>query len=233
MPKYSTFGCALFHFYLYLLYRLYDFINTFYGEYTYIQSLKILLLFWPELVFFAPTSTLWSEYCKLLLVVSYCWHKTWIEYGHRDVRKWPVTGVVRCFSVCNTNTLVELKPDYGSESDEKRNSSSESKFYKQLEYADSVRYWFTLPQLVKSYIPPNQKNQFTTSQFLQDRVASSGDQLSIGDLNFYLDKKNDTATRKLTDLLESFNILQFVNTSTHMSGHTLGVIMCRDTDNLI
>ena len=88
--------------------------------------------------------------------------------------------------------------------------------------------------------PPNQKNKFTTTQFfeefstfLQDRVTSSGDLLIVGDLNFHLDKKNDTATRKLTELLESFNILQFVNTSTHMSGHTLDVIMCRATDNLI
>ena len=88
--------------------------------------------------------------------------------------------------------------------------------------------------------PPNQKNKFTNTQFfeefstfLQDRVTSSGDLLIVGDLNFHLDKKNDTATRKLTELLESFNILQCVNTSTHMSGHTLDVIMCRATDNLI
>ena len=64
-------------------------------------------------------------------------------------------------------------------------------------------------------------------------MTSSGDLLIVGDLNFHLDKKNDTATRKLTELLESFNILQFVNTSTHKSEHTLDVIMCRATDNLI
>ena len=88
--------------------------------------------------------------------------------------------------------------------------------------------------------PPNQKNKFTNTQFfeefstfLQDRVTSSGDLLIVGDLNFHLDKKNDTSTRKLTELLESFNILQCVNTSTHMSGHTHDVIMCRATDNLI
>ena len=88
--------------------------------------------------------------------------------------------------------------------------------------------------------PPNQKNKFTNTQFfeefstfLQDRVTSSGDLLIVGDLNFHLDKKNDTATRKLTELLESFNIMQCVNTSTHMSGHTLDVIMCRATDDLI
>ena len=86
----------------------------------------------------------------------------------------------------------------------------------------------------------NQKNKFTNTQFfeefstfLQDRVTSSGDLLIVGDLNFHLDKKNDTSTRKLTELLESFNILQCVNTSTQMSGHTLDVIMCRATDNLI
>ena len=72
--------------------------------------------------------------------------------------------------------------------------------------------------LVTLYRPPsNQKNKFTNTQFfeefstfLQDRVTSSGDLLIVGDLNFHLDKKNDTATRKLTELLESFNILQYV-----------------------
>ena len=87
--------------------------------------------------------------------------------------------------------------------------------------------------LVTLYRPPtNQKNTFTPthifeefSTFPQDRVTSSGDLLIVEDLNFHLDKKNDTATRKLTELLESFNILQCVNTSTHMSGHTLDVIV--------
>ena len=46
------------------------------------------------------------------------------------------------------------------------------------------------------------------STFLQDRVTSSGDLLIVGDLNFHLDKKNDTATRKLTELLESSRVIQ-------------------------
>ena len=88
--------------------------------------------------------------------------------------------------------------------------------------------------------PPNQKNKFTTSQFfeefstfLQDKVTGSGDLLMVGDLNFHLDKKTDNTTHKFTDMLRSLGIEQHVNKPTHMSGHTLDVIMCRDTDNLV
>ena len=80
--------------------------------------------------------------------------------------------------------------------------------------------------------PPNQKNKFTTSQFfeefssfLQDKVTGSGDLLMVGDLNFHLDKKTDNTTHKFTDILGSLGIEQHVNKPTHMSGHTLDVIM--------
>ena len=88
--------------------------------------------------------------------------------------------------------------------------------------------------------PPNQNNKFTTSQFfeefstfLQDKVTGSGDLLIVGDLNCHLDKKTDNTTQKFTDMLGSLGIEQHVNKPTHMSGHTLDVIMCRDTDNLV
>ena len=84
--------------------------------------------------------------------------------------------------------------------------------------------------------PPNQKkNKITTSQFfeefstfLQDKVTGSGDLLMVGDLNIHHDKKADNTTQKFTDMLGSLGIEQHVNKPTHMSGHTLDVIMCRD-----
>ena len=90
--------------------------------------------------------------------------------------------------------------------------------------------------LITMYRPPhNQKNKLTTSQFFeefstffQDKVTGSGDLLMVGDLNFQLDKKADNTTQKFTDMLGSLGIEQHVNKPTHMSGHTLDVIMCRD-----
>ena len=55
----------------------------------------------------------------------------------------------------------------------------------------------------------------------------------VGDLNFHLDKETDNTTQKCTDMLGSLGIEQHVNKPTHMSGRTLDVIMCRDTDNLV
>ena len=86
--------------------------------------------------------------------------------------------------------------------------------------------------------PPNQNNKLTTSQFFeefstfpQDKVTGSGDLMMVGDLNFHIDKKADNTTQKFTDMLGSLGIEQRVNKPTHMSGHILDVIMCRDTDN--
>ena len=88
--------------------------------------------------------------------------------------------------------------------------------------------------------PPNPKNKLTTSQFfeefstfLQDKVTVSGDLLVVGDLNFHLDKKAESTTQKFTDMLGMLGIEKHVNKPTHMSGHTLDVIMCRETDNLV
>ena len=57
--------------------------------------------------------------------------------------------------------------------------------------------------------------------------------MKVGDLNFDLDKKTDNTTQKFTDMLGSLGIEQHINKPTHMSGHTLDVIMCRDTDALV
>ena len=143
-----------------------------------------------------------------------------------------IRNIVNVSRVCRI--LDEETNGYVTSSEKYKSDSFENML---IQFNTGLRClnWVTL------YRPlTNQKNKFTNTQFfeefstfLQDRVTSSGDLLIVGDLNFHLDKKNDTDTRKLTELLESFNILQCVNTSTHMSGHTLDVIMCRATDNLI
>ena len=61
-------------------------------------------------------------------------------------------------------------------------------------------------------------------------MTCSGDLLMVGDLNFHLDKKADNTTQTFTDMLGSLGIEQHVNKPTHMSGHTLDVIICQDTD---
>jgi len=54
-----------------------------------------------------------------------------------------------------------------------------------------------------------------------------------GDLNFHLDIPTQPATIKFTRILQSCGMVQHVREPTHVLGHTLDVVITRDTDNLI
>ena len=52
----------------------------------------------------------------------------------------------------------------------------------------------------------------------------------LGDLNIHLERSNDVRVVELNDLLESFELCQCVNQSTHSKGGTLDVIIVRQCD---
>ena len=54
----------------------------------------------------------------------------------------------------------------------------------------------------------------------------------VDDLNFHLDKKADNITLKFTDM-PGWWVLNSTSINPLTSRHTLDVIMCRDTDNLV
>ena len=52
-------------------------------------------------------------------------------------------------------------------------------------------------------------------------------------MNFHLDNKHDLDTKHFISCLQSFGLCQHVNTATHKHGHTLDVVITRDSSNLV
>ena len=50
----------------------------------------------------------------------------------------------------------------------------------------------------------------------------------MGDLNLHLDKQ-DRLLKKFNDSLCSYNFKQFIDSPTHIYGHTLDIICVKDT----
>jgi hypothetical protein len=57
--------------------------------------------------------------------------------------------------------------------------------------------------------------------------------LILGDFNVHWGENENTEFRKLREILENFNLKQFVNFQTHLGGSTLDLIITRGDDNLI
>lgn len=55
----------------------------------------------------------------------------------------------------------------------------------------------------------------------------------VGDFNFHMDIPEDSDTIKVLDLLESFSLQQHVIGPTHLHGHTLDLVITRQSDQLI
>jgi len=88
--------------------------------------------------------------------------------------------------------------------------------------------------------PPSTQNGFKNSVFFQewhnymDQLASDPHELIIaGDVNIHLDNENHPDTRRFTDILTSCNLKQHINDPTHKSGHTLDVLITRDSTKLL
>ena len=56
--------------------------------------------------------------------------------------------------------------------------------------------------------------------------------LVSGDFNFHLDDPSDADARKFMELMDTFGLLQHITTPTHVSGHTLDVIISRSSNDI-
>ena len=57
--------------------------------------------------------------------------------------------------------------------------------------------------------------------------------LVVGDFNFHYELKADRDTTRLVDMLNSANLQQCICDSTHVSGHTLDLVISRSADNIM
>ena len=88
--------------------------------------------------------------------------------------------------------------------------------------------------------PPSKKNELKASTFFDklsaffERMNSvNTDILITGDLNLHLDVANDPSSVKFRSLLQAHGLCQLVQGPTHKKGHTLDVVITRDTSALV
>ena len=60
-----------------------------------------------------------------------------------------------------------------------------------------------------------------------------GNILFIGDFNFHVDNPNNSYANRFINILESFDLKQYVRGKTHKDGHTLDLVIARSDDALI
>ena len=57
--------------------------------------------------------------------------------------------------------------------------------------------------------------------------------LITGDFNIHFENNSDSDAMKFADILDSLGLIQHVTCPTHISGHTLDLIITRNEDNII
>ena len=116
------------------------------------------------------------------------------------------------------------------------------KTFKSFEYIDAlVKCSNGHTRLVTIYRPPpsrlnglNNKTFFDEFATLAEQlVAVPGNLLIVGDFNYHLDASSDTDAKRFNNILESFNLHQHVNLSTHKHGHTLDLVITRSDDDFV
>jgi hypothetical protein len=88
--------------------------------------------------------------------------------------------------------------------------------------------------------PPSGQNRFKTTMF-SDEWSNYRDSLTTipreviitGDLNFHFDDPTDINVRRFTRKLDAYGLVQRVTGATHIRGHTLDVIITRESSSVI
>ena len=96
-------------------------------------------------------------------------------------------------------------------------------------------------QLVVLYRPPpSKKNKFTPRMFMDDfsslletLTVGSSHLLLAGDFNFHVDDIHDHDAITFLNLLNLHDLQQHVHVPTHVSGHTLDLVISRRDDDLV
>ncbi|XP_062569146.1 uncharacterized protein LOC134231229 [Saccostrea cucullata] len=89
--------------------------------------------------------------------------------------------------------------------------------------------------------PPSKENGLKTNVFLEEEwprflseyTVTDKEIIIVGDLNVHFDVPTDRDTITFNSILESNGMKQLVNEPTHIRGHTLDVIITRDTSNIL
>ena len=112
----------------------------------------------------------------------------------------------------------------------------------QFEYIDCCtdNNCATIRFVMVYHLPTSARDGLRTSTFF-DEWTSFIEHLSIdhnniiivGDVNFHLDVNSNLDAHKFNDLLATCGLVQHVNEPTHQKGHTLDVVITKDSNDII
>ena len=117
-------------------------------------------------------------------------------------------------------------------------SSNYSSFECQTVLMDASSFTFRF--IIIYRIPPSSKNKIQKSKFIEElgdlleaTATLSGKLVLLGDFNVHLDSSSNAETTQLTNLLNAFGLVQHVKNSTHIDGHTLDLVVSRESDDIV
>jgi len=96
-------------------------------------------------------------------------------------------------------------------------------------------------RLAVVYRPPPSKDNCSTipdfldqwSTFLAGNTTHNNEIIIVGYLNFHIDVKHDRDAQQFMDTIKACGLQQHVHEPTHVLGHTLDVVISRDTNHII
>jgi exonuclease III len=98
----------------------------------------------------------------------------------------------------------------------------------------------TIRLIVVYRIPPNKDNKIKRRTFVQEFndllekcSTEMGKLLIVSDFNVHWDNINDNESKKLHKLLDSYNLKQHIDESTHTKGHIIDWVISRTEDELV
>ena len=88
--------------------------------------------------------------------------------------------------------------------------------------------------------PPSNRNSLSNkiffdefALFLKQFSTNPSSLLIVGDFNFHVDDPTNTAAKQFLDLLEIFDLKQFVDQPTYQDKHVLDLVITRSSDQIV
>ena len=91
-------------------------------------------------------------------------------------------------------------------------------------------------RLIVVYRPPRSCIPIFLTEFsrlLDLLINMPGKLLVVGDFNLHVDLADDGPARRFRDLVDSYGLCQHVKEATHVHGHTIDLVLSRQSDNLV
>ena len=90
------------------------------------------------------------------------------------------------------------------------------------------------------HVPPSRKNGLSVtcfmdefSQLLESLSTASGKLIIIGDINIHWNDQSNSERKKLSDLLDMYNLCQHIDKPTHSKGHTIDLVITRSNESIV